>query len=212
MKKILIAPSILSANFGKLNEEIKSVEPYCDLIHVDVMDGCFVPNITLGSVVVARLEHTKPLDVHLMVVNPEKQIKKFAKAGAYMISVHAEASTHLHRTVKSIQELGCKAGVALNPATPICTVEPIIDELDFVLVMTVNPGFPAQRFIGSVLRKVKAIRELRPKLDIEVDGGINTKTIKQAVQAGANILVAGSAIFDQPDRQRAIEELRRKLR
>lgn len=214
--KILIAPSLLSADFGRLNEEIKSVEPFCDMIHVDIMDGHFVPNITFGAPVVSKMKCGRPMDVHLMIEHPEDYVDVFAKAVSKAhgkrsdcyLTVHQEACTHLHRIIQQIKKLGCKAAVALNPATPLYTIETILDELDMVLFMTVNPGFGGQEFILSVLPKIQALRKKAPRLSIQVDGGINDKTAKLAIKAGANILVAGSYIFGEKDREKAIESLR----
>lgn len=206
-----IAPSILSADFGKLNAEIAEVEDHVELIHVDVMDGVFVPNITFGQAVVKKIKSKKPLDVHLMIVNPERHVEDFAKAGASIIVVHAEACLHLHRVIQQIKSLGVKAGVALNPATPVSAIEPVLDEIDMALVMSVNPGFGGQKFIESSLQKVKRIRELKPELDIQVDGGIDPQTIKRVAEAGANVFVAGSAVFGQADRRKAIEALKASL-
>ena len=211
MPEFKIAPSILSADFGKLNSEIEEVEDHVELIHVDVMDGVFVPNITFGQAVVKKIKSKKPLDVHLMIVNPEKHVEDFAKAGAHIIVVHAEACLHLHRVIQQIKALGVKAGVALNPATPVSAIEPVLDEIDMALVMSVNPGFGGQKFIDSSLDKVRRIRELKPELDIQVDGGIAPETIRKVAEAGANVFVAGSAIFGQPDRVNAIQELKARL-
>ena len=213
---ILVAPSILSADFGKINEEIASVAPHADMIHVDIMDGHFVPNITFGAPVVAKMKSQKPMDVHLMIEHPERYLEDFAKAfdkahgrrDDCYLTVHQEACTHLHRVVQEIKKLGCKAAVALNPATPLVTIEPILGELDMVLLMTVNPGFGGQEFIESVVPKIKTLREKFPKLDIQVDGGINEKTGPRAVKAGANILVAGMYVFGAKDRGSAIERLK----
>ncbi len=210
--KIKIAPSILSADFGRINEEIKGIEPYSDYIHVDVMDGVFVPNITIGQEVLKNLKSSKPFDVHLMIVEPEKHIEAFAKAGAGIITVHAEASMHLHRTLQLIKELGKKAGVSLNPSTPLSAIENILDDADMVLIMSVNPGFGGQNFIPQVLEKVRNLRKMKPELDIEIDGGIEPKTARDAINAGANVLVSGSYIFRQRDRVKAIESLRNAAR
>ncbi|MCT8139781.1 ribulose-phosphate 3-epimerase [Anaerobacillus sp. CMMVII] len=212
---IKIAPSILSADFAKLGEEIKDVERGgADYIHVDVMDGHFVPNITIGPLIVEAIRPitTLPLDVHLMIENPDLYIPQFAKAGADIITVHVEACTHLHRTVQLIKEQGVKAGVVLNPATPVDTLQHIIDDVDMVLLMTVNPGFGGQKFIKQVLPKIYAVSEMAKSkglsIDIEVDGGVNVETAKLCVEAGANVLVAGSAIYNEVDRAAAIRAIR----
>jgi len=208
-RKILIAPSLLSADFGKLNEEIKEVEPYCDLIHVDVMDGVFVPNITLGNAVLAKIKSKKPLDVHLMISEPEKHVESFAEAGAKIISFHVEATKNPIETIALISKAGARPGIALKPKTRLLEVQEYLDLVDFVLLMTVEPGFPSQEFIKPVLLKIKKLREMRPGIDIEVDGGINPNTARLAVKEGANVLVAGSAVFGSSDRAGAIEEIRR---
>ncbi|OGJ44493.1 ribulose-phosphate 3-epimerase [Candidatus Peregrinibacteria bacterium RIFOXYA12_FULL_33_12] len=205
---IKIAPSILSADFGKLNEEIAAVEPYSDWIHVDVMDGHFVPNITIGPVIVKSIKSKLPLDCHLMIESPERYVENFVKAGAAHITVHQEACIHLDRNIQQIKDLGVKAGVSINPATPAETLKHVIDKVDLVLVMTVNPGFGGQRFIPEVLSKISYLRNLRSDLDIVVDGGINEETAKLVIEAGANILVAGSYIFGVQNRKKAIERLR----
>lgn len=204
-----IAPSILSADFGKLNEEIASIEPYSDLLHVDIMDGHFVPNITIGPPVVRCIKTKLPLDCHLMIENPELYIEEFVKAGAKSITVHQEACKHLHRVIQQIKSYkNVKAAVSINPATPLEMITEIIDELNMVLIMSVNPGFGGQQFIENALGKIAALRELSPTIDIQVDGGINAETAKMCVEAGANILVAGSYIFGAKDRKKAIESLR----
>src|SRR5690625_1301306 len=215
---IKIAPSILSADFSKLGKEIEDVEKGgADYIHVDVMDGHFVPNITIGPLIVEAIKPiTKlPLDVHLMIENQDKYIPAFANAGASIITVHQEVSVHLHRTIESIKTLGVKAGVVLNPATPPILIKEILSEIDMVLVMTVNPGFGGQSFIHETLSKIEQIatwrKELGLSFEIEVDGGVNTDTAKLCTDAGADVLVAGSAIFDQTDRSKAIQEIRKSV-
>jgi ribulose-phosphate 3-epimerase len=214
---VRIAPSILSADFGRLAEEVRAVEAAgADVIHVDVMDGRFVPNITLGPVIVraVRAATKLPLDVHLMIVEPERYVDEFARAGADIIGVHLEASPHLHRTIQHIKGLGKKASVALNPHTSLDGLGVVLPDLDQVLVMSVNPGFGGQRFIGSVVPKIAALRaEITRRglsTDLEVDGGIAPDTVAEVARAGANVLVAGSAIFGAPggDYRGAIEALR----
>lgn len=212
---VKIAPSILSANFSKLAEEVQEVDAAgADYIHVDVMDGHFVPNLTFGALAVEAIRPvtTLPLDVHLMIENPDQYIPAFANAGADIITVHVEACPHLHRTVQLIKQHGVKAGVALNPATPIDQVKHILEDLDLVLLMTVNPGFGGQTFIRSVLPKIEQISQLiqirQLSIDVEVDGGINAETARQCIEAGANVLVAGSAIYNQANRKAAIQEIR----
>ncbi|MGE6753158.1 ribulose-phosphate 3-epimerase [Rossellomorea sp. NPDC071047] len=213
-----IAPSILSANFAELGNEIKDVEKGgADYIHVDVMDGHFVPNITLGPMIVKAVRPltTLPLDVHLMIENPGQYIEAFADAGADYITVHVEADPHLHRTIQMIKSKGVKAGVVLNPGTPAEMIKPVLQDVDMVLLMTVNPGFGGQSFIPSVVPKIKQIREwaneVNPALEIEVDGGINPETAAICAEAGADVFVAGSAIYNRSDRGAAIEELKRSL-
>lgn len=214
---IKVAPSILSADFSRLGEEIRSVEQAgADLIHVDVMDGHFVPNITIGPLVVEAIRPTTtlPLDVHLMIENPDNYIESFVKSGADIISVHAESVNHLHRSVHLIKNLGAKAAVAINPATPLNELGYILQDLDMVLLMTVNPGFGGQSFITNVTPKIKALKEMIDarglNVDIEVDGGINNKTSKIVTEAGANILVAGSYVFRNENRGQAISVLKGK--
>ncbi|MDI2589298.1 ribulose-phosphate 3-epimerase [Psychrobacillus sp. NEAU-3TGS] len=212
---VKIAPSILAANFAKLGEEVLEVEKAgAELIHIDVMDGHFVPNITMGPIVVDALRPlTKlPLDVHLMIENADQYIEAFAKAGADYITVHVEACPHLHRTIQLIRSFGVKPGVVLNPHTPIETIQHVLEDIDMVLFMTVNPGFGGQKFIHSVVPKVKQladiIRERNLSIEIEIDGGINEETIKPCVEAGATILVAGSAIYNAPDKGKALQAIK----
>ncbi|MCT2342828.1 ribulose-phosphate 3-epimerase [Niallia taxi] len=212
---VKIAPSILSADFAKLGEEIKDVERGgADYIHVDVMDGHFVPNITIGPLIVSAIRPitTLPLDVHLMIENPDQYIPAFAKAGADIITVHAEACPHLHRTLQLIKEHGVKPGVVLNPSTPVEMIKHVIEDVEMVLLMTVNPGFGGQAFIKSVLPKITEVRKLadqfNPGLEIEVDGGVNEQTAILCKEAGANVLVAGSFIYDSGDRAKAIKAVR----
>ncbi|WP_423800630.1 ribulose-phosphate 3-epimerase [Neobacillus sp. SAB-20_R2A] len=212
---IKIAPSILSANFARLGDEIKDVEKGgADYIHVDVMDGHFVPNITIGPLIVEAIRPvTKlPLDVHLMIESPERYIGAFVKAGADIITVHVEACTHLHSVIHQIKSAGIKAGVVLNPHTPVSLIEHILEDIDLVLLMTVNPGFGGQSFIHSVLPKIRQVArmvgEKNLDVEIEVDGGVNAETAKLCIEAGANVLVAGSAIYNQSDRGKAIREIR----
>ncbi|MCG3090148.1 ribulose-phosphate 3-epimerase [Sporosarcina cyprini] len=212
---VKIAPSILSADFSKLGEEVKEVEKAgAELIHVDVMDGHFVPNITMGPIVVEALRPvtTLPLDVHLMIENPDNYIEQFAKAGADYITVHVEACRHLHRTLQLIKSYGVKPGVVLNPHTPLETIQHVLEDIDMVLFMTVNPGFGGQKFIHSVLPKVEQlstiIRERNLSIEIEIDGGINEETIVPCVKAGATIFVAGSAIYNEADRAEALQRIK----
>lgn len=214
-RKIQIAPSILSADFGRLGEEIGAVDGAgCDVIHIDVMDGHFVPNITIGPLVVeaARAATSKELDVHLMISDADKYVDAFAAAGADWITVHVEACDHLHRTVSRIKELGKKAGVVLNPATSLSTLDYILAEVDLVMLMSVNPGFGGQSFIPSTLAKIRRLRQRIDALDlavaIEIDGGITVNTIGDVAEAGANIFVAGSAIYGSKDYARTITALK----
>jgi len=217
MKKI--APSILSADFSRLGEEIRAVEAAgADYIHIDVMDGHFVPNITIGPLIVeaARRVTNLPLDVHLMIENPDRYIPDFAAAGADIIVVHAEAVHHLHRTVQLIKSLGKKAGVSLNPATPLNVLEYMIPDLDLVLLMTVNPGFGGQSFIEACLPKIQAMRAMLDRrggeAELEVDGGVKASNIAPIAHAGADVFVAGSAVFGSPDYAATIAEMKRLAR
>jgi ribulose-phosphate 3-epimerase len=212
---VKIAPSILSADFARLGEEIVAVEKAgADYIHIDVMDGHFVPNITIGPLIVEAIRPvTKlPLDVHLMIENPDQYIENFAKAGADYITVHVEACRHLHRTIHHIKSFGIKAGVVLNPATPVESIQHILADIDMVLLMSVNPGFGGQSFIPEVLPKIRKVKEMadsiEKELEIEIDGGVNSETAKQCMEAGANVLVAGSAIYNQEDYAAAISLIR----
>jgi len=213
-----IAPSILSADFTRLGEEVLGVENAgADYIHIDVMDGHFVPNITIGPLIVKAVRRvTKlPLDVHLMISNPDPFVEAFVKAGAHILTVHAEAVTHLHRSIQHIKSAGAKAAVSLNPATPLDALEYVLEDLHMVLLMTVNPGFEGQEFIPEVLPKVRRLREMIDQkglpVDIEVDGGINPETIGLASSAGANVFVAGSAIFYSEDYGRSIRLMRERM-
>ena len=214
-----IAPSLLSADFGRLAEEVRAVEAAgADLLHVDVMDGRFVPNITIGPPVVAAIRKvaTAPLDVHLMIVEPERYIDEFARAGADVITVHAEATPHLQRAVARIRELGKKAGVSLNPSTSLSAVEWVLHDVDMVLIMSVNPGFGGHAFLPSSLAKIELLRSQLGRaglnVDIQVDGGIKADNVGEVVSAGANVIVSGSGIFGTPDYRKTIETMRKNIR
>lgn len=212
---VKVAPSILSANFSRLWEDVAQAEAAgAEYLHIDVMDGHFVPNITIGPLVPAALRPLSKMvfDVHLMIENPDAYIDDYVQAGADLITVHVEACRHLHRTIQNIKSKGVKAGVALNPATPLNTIEYVLKDLDMVLLMTVNPGFGGQKFIPEVLPKIRELRkdigELGLPIDIQVDGGINAQTAGQVYRAGANILVAGSAVFNAPDIGQAVKGIK----
>jgi len=212
---IKLAPSILSADLLKLEIQVREIEMNgADYIHVDIMDGHFVPNITFGPVIVQTLKRITalPMDVHLMISEPDKYIKEFADVGADIVTVHQETCTHLHRTIQLIKDNGAKAGVSLNPATEVSTIKTIASDLDLILLMTVNPGFGGQKFIKSVLGKIEELRNLKEKnnykFEIEVDGGVNPETAKLVAKAGAEVLVAGSAIFKQPDIGNACHDIK----
>ena len=216
---IKIAPSILAANFAKLGEEIQEVEKAgADLIHVDVMDGHFVPNITFGPLVMDAIRPLTnlPLDVHLMIENPDQYIEAFAKAGADIITVHQEAAVHLHRTLHLIKDHGVKAGVVINPGTPVSAIQEVLPYCDMVLVMTVNPGFGGQKFIYEAIPKIQQLDDLRREhgytYEIEIDGGVNVETAKLCTDAGADVLVAGSAVYNEADRKAAIEAIRQSTK
>ncbi|MBN8465208.1 ribulose-phosphate 3-epimerase [Corallococcus exiguus] len=215
-RPVRISPSLLSCDFSRLGEEVRAIEAAgADWIHVDVMDGRFVPNLTLGPVIVEAIKRvaTKPLDVHLMIVEPEKYVDAFVKAGADVLTVHQEASPHLHRTLQSIRQAGAKPSVVLNPGTSLSTIEEVLGDVDMVLLMSVNPGFGGQSFIESTVDKVRRLRAMLDArglkdVDIEVDGGINAQTAKRVVDAGATVLVAGSYVFGAKDYAQAIRSLR----
>ncbi len=214
-REVRLAASVLSADFARLGEQVAAaVRGGADLIHVDVMDGHFVPNLTMGPAVaraIARVA-TVPIDVHLMITDPDRYIEAFADAGASMLTVHAEVLPHLHRTIYAIKHLGCRAGVALNPSTPLAAIQEVSSDLDYVLVMSVNPGFGGQSFIPRSESKVRAVRALLDAVSndgsVEIDGGIDTTTAPRVTRAGADILVAGAAIFDGPDPEAAARALR----
>lgn len=211
-KKMQIAPSILGADYGDLNHYLKKLESFSDMFHVDVMDGNFVPNLTIGAVVVNDIKTTVPLDCHLMINNPGDYVDEYVKAGAASITIHAEASKNLKKDVEQIKKFGVKACVAINPATPVKKIEKVLPELDMVLVMSVVPGFGGQAFMPEVLPKIVEIRQKYPELDIQIDGGITHETAPLAKQAGANIFVAGSYILKSENPKKAAERLRDSLK
>jgi ribulose-phosphate 3-epimerase len=213
-----LAPSILSADFRALGKEVAAVtEAGADYIHVDVMDGHFVPNITIGPLVVEAVRRSTdlPLDVHLMIDEPDRYLEDFVRAGANLISVHVEVLPHLHRTLQRIRELGVRPGVTLNPSTPLATIEHVLEQVDMVLIMTVNPGFGGQQFIRAMMPKISALRKMLDDrglaVDLEVDGGINTETIGEVARAGANVFVAGSAVFSTADYGETLRLFRAKI-
>lgn len=213
MNKIIIAPSILTASFANLESTIKELEEAgADYLHLDIMDGSFVPQITFGSKIVSDIKKitSLPLDVHLMIVNPEKHIDDFAKAGADIISVHYEGNIHLHKLIMQIKNHNVKAGIVLNPHTRVDVIEPLIDDIDNVLIMSVNPGFGGQKFITNSIKKIEETKKLIAQRDIiiSVDGGINLNTCSDVIKAGANLLVAGSAIIDSKDKKETIKQLK----
>jgi ribulose-phosphate 3-epimerase len=214
-KTPIVAPSVLAADFANLEKEIRMInESAADWIHVDIMDGVFVPNISMGLPVVEAIRRhaTKPLDVHLMIVQPERYIEAFRKAGAENITIHLEACPHLHRNIQQIKDLGCKAGVAINPHSPIHSLENVIEDVDLVCVMSVNPGFGAQKFIRHTYRKVAALRQMITGYGssalIEIDGGVNQKNANRLIEAGADVLVAGNFVFSASDPKAVIKALK----
>ncbi|HAO92547.1 MAG: ribulose-phosphate 3-epimerase [Deltaproteobacteria bacterium GWB2_55_19] len=213
-----ISPSILSADFTKLKEELKALEDAgADYVHVDVMDGRFVPNITIGPFIVDAIKRSTrlPLDVHLMIEEPERYIADFAKAGSDIITVHVEATRHLHKVVQSIKEQGKRAGVTMNPATPLSSIEEVMTDVDLILIMSVNPGFSGQGFIPSSLKKIASARKMIAasgrNIELEVDGGIKVSNIKEAAFAGADVFVSGSGVFGTPDYKKTIEAMRKEV-
>jgi ribulose-phosphate 3-epimerase len=211
MAELKIAPSILASDFSRLGEEVRSVvDAGADWIHVDVMDGHFAPNLTIGPPVVAALRRhcAVPMDVHLMIDDPDAYVESFADAGADIISFHVEAATHPNRTINRIRELGCQPGIVLNPGTPESDIEFLVNDVDMVLVMTVNPGFGGQEFIPEMLRKIRNVRDMLGDRDLEVDGGIDANTAPDVIAAGANVLVAGSFIYGSESYLSAIESLK----
>ncbi|MBL7054905.1 ribulose-phosphate 3-epimerase [Candidatus Woesearchaeota archaeon] len=209
-----IAPSILSADKNNLNKEIKEIEDYADLIHVDIMDGRFVPPITFKADEIKKIKTKLPLDVHLMVENPLKDgfIDDYSGAGASIITIHSECNEDINLLIKEIKSRNIKTGISINPNTPLDEIKPYLDKIDMVLIMSVNPGYAGQKFIEDVLPKIRELKKLKPELDIEIDGGISKGTIKKAFDAGADIFVAGSSIFGKENRKEAIAELRNAVK
>ncbi|MGL5830562.1 MAG: ribulose-phosphate 3-epimerase [Candidatus Altimarinota bacterium] len=207
-KKVLIAPSILAADFGRLNEEIASIEQFADLLHVDLMDHHFVPNLTFGAPVIRCIKTKLPMDCHLMVENPEQYLEELGEIGVSSVTVHAESTKHLHSVLQKIKELGMKPAVAINPGTSIEMISEVLPMVEMVLVMSVNPGFGGQKFLDLALDKIKKLRKEYPKLLIQADGGINAETARLCREAGADVLVAGSYIFKAENKKAAIESLR----
>ncbi|QQR83501.1 ribulose-phosphate 3-epimerase [Candidatus Peregrinibacteria bacterium] len=208
MLKKIVAVSLLGMDYGRLNDHIKELEPLTDWFQVDVMDGNFVPNLSMGALVMKCLKTEKPFDCHLMITHPDRYIKEYADAGAYSITIHAEASTDLKRDIDLIKSFGCKAAVALSPETPVSAIKSILPKLDMVLVMTVKPGFGGQKFMEDMMPKVREIRENYPELNIQVDGGINAETAPIALKAGANILAIGSYITAAPNPAAAMQKIK----
>lgn len=214
MAKIKIAPSILSADINNLQKDVEEIESYAEMIHVDVMDGKFVDATTFKPGQIKAIKTKLPKDVHLMVQNPLKDgfIDDYIDAGASIITIHDECNEDVKECIRYLRSKGIKAGISINPPTPLDKIKQYLGSVDMVLIMSVNPGYAGQKFIPDVLPKIKKLRKLKPKLDIQIDGGINKETIKQAVKAGANVIVAGSAIFGKEDRVKAIEELREAIK
>jgi len=212
--QIKIAPSILSANRKKMQEEVKQVEKYSELLHVDIMDGKFVPPITFQAEEIKKIKSKIPKDVHLMVEHPltEGWIDRFKDAGASIITIHWESKDNTNEAIQAIRKKKMKVGISINPPTPLYKIVPYLDKVDMVLIMSVNPGYSGQNFILPVLTKIKHLRKLKPKLDIEVDGGITKQNIRKAYKAGANIFVAGSSVFGKADRKKAITDLKKSLK
>lgn len=211
MPKIKIAPSILGANYGDLNHYLQTLEPFSDMFHVDIMDGNFVPNLSIGAMVVDCIRTTIPLDCHLMINNPDKYISDFAKAGANIITIHSETSKNLQKDIELIHSFNCRAGISINPKTPVKKIEKILPLVDMVLIMSVEPGFGGQKFMAEVLPKIQEIREKYPNLDIEIDGGIDDKTAPLAKAVGANVFVAGSYILKSENPKEAADKLRKSV-